>query len=61
MAIKDIQYNGKKDIQYNDQKRHTIQWPKKTYNTMANKDIQYNGQKRTRPRGHTMIYKTLHR
>jgi hypothetical protein len=35
-----------KDIQCNGQKRHTIQWPIKTYNTMAKKDIQYNGQKR---------------
>jgi hypothetical protein len=46
-------HQSKKDIQYKSQKRHTIQWPKKTYNTMANKDIQYNGKKRTRPRGHT--------
>ena len=36
---------AKKDIQYKGQKRHTIQWPTKTYNTMAIKDIQYNGKK----------------
>jgi hypothetical protein len=39
-------HQSKKDIQYKGQKRHTIQWPTKTYNTMAKKDIQYNGHKR---------------
>ena len=32
-----------KDIQYNGQKRHTIQWPKKTYNAMAKKEQDQEG------------------
>ena len=29
-----------KDIQYNDQKRHTIQWPKKNKTKRAYNDLQ---------------------